>query len=203
MRIFQSVALAVAGFVLGTSALAGAQSTDLTEKHSKVYGYVDLESGQFHPGHEVAATPETTPTLKTLTGVISTTFTIALSADTLKVLPKGYTILCDVDVTASVDGFAYAEVGSAAATVSGDTAKCTVNVPYIWVGPTTTTASAYNFTGTYKVTASYAPGGATQALTDFNVIRQTTGVLGAEKGTVETFIPASGTTTSFAVEPTI
>jgi hypothetical protein len=102
------------------------------------------------------------------------TITTTISADTAKLLTKGSTILCDVDLDGWVDGFGYPEVSAILAKVSGDTATCTVNLPYSWTGPSGGSATSYYFSGAYKVTATYAPGGDTEPLTDYKVIRQVT-----------------------------
>jgi hypothetical protein len=196
---------ALAGFTLITGAAALAQSTStdpIDHGNNRVYGYVDLRTGAFHPGRSQAdATPEATVTLKTFTGTIEAKITITISAATAAKMPKGSTILCDLQGTAFVDGSDYEEVAASSATISGDTATCTVNLPYSWTGNSAGTSSSYYFDGTYKVTASYAPS-ATQPLTDFNVIRQTTGPL-MKSGTSVIPIPADGTTTLFTVDATI
>jgi hypothetical protein len=202
MRLSKLVAVAAAGIVLAGTAAAIAQSSNLIEKHDRVNGYVDPRTGVFHQDSQIAATPEASAlTFKTNAGIISVTITTTISADTAKILPKGYTILCDLNVATVSDGYTYSEVAAAPATVSGETATCTVNLPYSWTTPVVT-GTTYYYGGTYKVTASYAPGGDTQALTDFNVIRQTTGVLYNTTGNVFAF-PATGTATAFKLDATI
>jgi hypothetical protein len=201
MRISQLATIAAAGLVLAGGTLAIAQSSTLIEKQDRVNGYVDLRTGMFHAGNQGVASPEAAVTFKTNAGIISVTIITTISADTAKILPKGYTILCDLHVGTVSDGYTYSEVAAAPATVSGDTATCTVNLPYSWT-TAVTTGTTYAYGGTYKVTASYAPGGDTQALTDFNVIRQTTGVLYNTTGNVFVF-PTTGTTTTFKFDATI
>jgi hypothetical protein len=201
MRIFHLATVAAAGLALAGSTLAIAQSSNLVDKQDRVSGYVDLKTGVFHPGNEITATPEAAITFKNNAGTISVTIITTISADTAKVLPKGYTILCDVNVGTVSDGYTYSEVAAAPATVSGETATCTVNLPYSWTTPVVTGAS-FAFGGSYKVTASYAPGGVTQPLTDFNVIRQTTGPLYNTTGDTFPF-PTTGTTTLFKLDATI
>jgi hypothetical protein len=201
MRIFHLAVVAAAGLVIAGNTAAIAQTSNLIEKQDRVSGYVDLRTGLFHAGGQSAPSPETAVTFKTNAGIISVTITTTISADTAKILPKGYTILCDLNVGTVSDGYTYSEVASAPATVSGDTATCTVNLPYSWT-TAVTTGTTYAYGGTYKVTASYAPGGDTQALTDFNVIRQTTGVLYNTTGNVFVF-PTTGTTTTFKFDATI
>jgi hypothetical protein len=201
MRISHSIAIAVAGIALAGSAMAVAQSANLINKPDRINGYVDLKTGMFHPLPQVSATPETTPTFVTYSGHIEVVLNTTLAGTTLNSLPKGYTILCDVNLTGYVNDLVYEEVGASPATVSGNVASCTVNIPISWKGESG--GSGYYFNGSYKVTASYAPGGATQALTDFNVIRQTTGVLNGAGGVVAFSIPSGGTTTTIALDPVI
>lgn len=195
MRILQLAALGAAGLALCTGASAIAQSSNLLEQQDKAYGYVDLKTGQFHPNLTAEASPEATVVTKTLTGTINTVITTTIEST----LPKGATILCDVNVTALFDGLIYTEVASAPATISGTKATCTVKLPYSWTGPSGGAATTYVFGGTYKVTATSVPS-VTQAITDFNVIRQTGSNL---TGTSSKEIPASGTVTSLAIEAVI
>jgi hypothetical protein len=201
MRISHSLAIAVAGFALAGSAMAVAQSANLIDKPEKINGYVDLKTGLFHPLPQVTAAPETTPTFVTYSGHIEVILNTTLAGSTLSSLPKGYTILCDVNLNGYVNNLVYEEVGSSPATVNGNIASCTVNIPISWKGEAG--GSGYYFNGSYKVTASYAPGGATQPLTDFNVIRQTTGVLNGPGGIVAFTIPSGGVTTTIALDPVI
>jgi hypothetical protein len=195
MRIAHLAAIGATGLAFMVSASLIAQTSNLLEQKDKTYGYVDLKIGQFHPEADIEASPETTVTTKTYTGTIDTT--IATTIDST--LPKGTTILCDVDVAALLDGVIFTEVASAPATVSGTKATCTVKLPYSWTGPSGGAATTYTYTGTYKVTASYVPS-ATQPITDFNVIRQTTGYL---TGSVAKAIPTTGTVTTYTFDPVI
>jgi hypothetical protein len=205
MRIPRILA-ALAGLTLMTGAAAYAQTQStgpIDQSTNRVYGYVDLRTGAFHPGRSQAdATPDSTVTLKTFTGTIEAKITITISSATAAKMPKGSTILCDLQSESFVDGSDYEEVAAAAATISGDTATCTVNLPYSWTGNSAGTTSAYYFEGSYKITATYAPS-ATQPLTDYNIIRQTTGPLETSGAVTAIPIPASGTTTSFSIDATI
>jgi len=198
MRILQLATLGVAGLALIAGASAIAQSSNLLEqpdkqdKQDKAYGYVDLKTGQFHPNLAAESSPEVTVVQKTLTGTINTVITTTIEST----LPKGTTILCDVDVTALFDGLILTEVASAPATISGTKATCTVKLPYSWTGPSGGAATSYVFGGTYKVTAT-SVSAVTQAITDFNVVRQTTGNL-TGKSSLE--IPATGTVTNLAFD---
>jgi hypothetical protein len=201
MRILQLATLGVAGLALLTGASAIAQSSNLLDQQGKqdqqdkFYGYVDLKTGQFHPTLAAEASPEATVAQKTLTGTINTVITTTIEST----LPKGTTILCDVDVTTTFDGVIHTEVASAPATISGTKATCTVKLPYSWTGPSGGAASSYVYGGTYKVTATSVPS-VTQPITDYNVLRQTTGNLTGATGLV---IPASGTVTTFDFETVI
>jgi hypothetical protein len=200
MRISQLAAIALAGIALAGSAMSVAQSSNLIDRSEKVNGYVDLKTGLFHPATERAANPETTPTFKTFASTVEVVITATINAATAKEMPKGSTIICDVNLNGYAYDFVYSEVAASPATISGDTATCTVNVPYNWTGETGGPAADYYFNGTYKLTASYAPGGATQPLTDFNVIRQTTGILHSSTGIVNFPLPATSTTIKIDVD---
>jgi hypothetical protein len=191
--MFQLAAVAAVGIALTASAAARAQSRD-SEPQGKVYGYVDLVTGLFHANPQVAPAPETTGTLVTHTGTVEVT--IKTTIDTT--LPKGAAILCDVTLDANVGGFLPTQVAASAATISGTTATCTVNVPYAFTGPSGASAV---YGGTYKVTASYVAS-STQPLTDFNVIQQVTAPISAGTQTV-IVLPADGTVTKYSFAATI
>lgn len=191
--------MAALGLALCASGTVRAQSADLLGNQEKVYGYVDLKTGTFHQIRSEEAAPETI-TGTTATGTIDVTISIKI----VSTLPKGTTILCDADVSASSTATTptfleqYSEVAASAATISGSTASCVVKMPYSWVlAPTTSKTISNTYQGTYKVTATFVSA-ATQPITDFNVIRQATGIFADT-----TAIPATGTTSSFTVSATI
>jgi hypothetical protein len=195
MRIAHLAAIGATGLAFMVSASVIAQTSNLLQQKDKAYGYVDLKTGQFHAEADFEASPEATVTTKTYTGTIDTTIVTTIDST----LTKGTTILCDVELTATLDGALFTEVASAPATISGTKATCTVKLPYSWTGPSGGAATAYTYSGTYKVTASYVPS-ATQPITDFNVIRQTTGLL---TGVGVKAIPSTGTVTTYTFDPVI
>ena len=196
MRTLPLAALGIIGVALSFGASTVAQSSNLLESKDKAYGYVDLKTGLFHPEKEPAATPDTAVPPKTFTGTLVTTFAITIDA----ALPKGTTILCDVDTTSNLDGLTYTDVASSPATISGAKATCTVKLAYSWTGPGGGAPASYDLVGaTYKVTATSVPS-ATQPITDFNVIRQANGPIPKAQGLD---LPASGTVTDFTVDATI
>lgn len=199
MRIAQFALLAVAAIAFAGSPVAQAQTSNVAKPQKPIYGYVDLATLQFHPEVKPAVTPDSGLTLTSYWGTVAVVVTTTISSYTLKNLPAGYSVLCDLNISASAGGFTYLEVAASPATINGDTATCTMYVPYLWTGPST---AGFTFGGDYKVTASYAPGGDTQPLTDFNVFRQTQGVLYNTTG--DTFsVPANGTTTVFHMTATM
>ena len=196
MRMISKAILAATVGVLALACTAMfAQAGNLLEHKERTYGYVDLKTGAFHPVPEAEATPEATVTTKTYTG----TFEVTIVSTIDSTFPSGSAILCDVTVGVSVDGQSYSEIASAAATISGTKATCTVKLPYSWTGPSGGPSAAYAYTASYKVTASHVSA-STQPITDFNVLRQTSGNL----LTTETaLIPLTGTTTKFTVDAVI
>lgn len=96
--------------------------------------------GHFDPSSDV------TTATTTYSGTIEVTVTITLK----KALPKGDSVACNVDATASsvsetsAANLAYDESATSLATVSGSTATCKVNIPFPWVllTPSTTVVSS-------------------------------------------------------------
>jgi hypothetical protein len=205
MRIFRSVAIAVAGIALAGSAMSVAQSSSVSGKPGRVYGYVDLKTGAFHPGTHAAATPgpSTSPVFKTYSGHIEVTISTTLAGTTYSSLPKGYVILCNVDLEGYVFGFGYTELGASQATVVGNVATCSVNIPVSWTGLAGGAATDYFFSGEYRVTASYPPGGGTQP-NDYIVFRETDGSLySTTTGITEYPLPSGGATTTIPIDAVI
>ncbi len=196
-RIHLAITAAL-GVALCASATCRAQSADVAVNQGKVYGYVDLKTGTFHQIVAEEAAPETI-TGTTVTGTLDVTISIKI----VSTLPKGTTILCDADVSATSSASSpaflenYTEVAASPATISGSTASCVVKMPYSWVVAPTTSKPSNTYQGTYKVTATSVPS-ATQPITDFNVVRQATGIFANT-----TVIPSTGTTSSFTVSATI
>jgi len=133
IRPLLAYAAVMLALTLAGPALASAQSAEAGSRHNKVFGYQDPETGVFHPLS--TATPDvSTPAT---TGTIELVMTITLKT----ALPKGGAVLCGVDLTAFSENLStytisdWYEEAYTAATVSGSTATCTVNVPYSWVLP--------------------------------------------------------------------
>lgn len=113
--------------LLGLVASSFAQTTDATSSR-KTFGYVDTKTGLFHPLTRAIQTEESraiTPT----TGKFVFNVTIAVSS----ALPTNAVITCNV--TGGVDDAtsgAFTNDVTVTATRTGNTATCTVNVPYSW-----------------------------------------------------------------------
>ena len=197
------IAVALVGLALATNGLLCAQSNPAPGTNNRIYGYVNLLTGLFHPAASEMPDATTSVPLKTFTGTLEMSMTIALSPTAQKAMPKGSTIQCSLTVGASIDEYGHTEVAQSTATVNGDKATCTVTMAYSWTGNGTGPATAYSFSGTYQVTATYASGGPSQPLTQFNVIRQTNGAILNSQNNLFWPIPRNGTVTEFSVDATL
>jgi hypothetical protein len=154
----RSIAL-VAVITLGTlggSVLALAQ-TATRPPARKIFGYQDSKTGVFHPAGK-SIDPSALPPAATTTyaGTIEATITITLKT----ALPKGDVIVCSVDAVATSEGTAgsllYDDDAASAATVSGATATCKVNIPFSWVLFTPSTTTIDSLTADLEV-VMYSP----------------------------------------------
>lgn len=201
MHIPRIAASALAGLALMAGFAAYGQST--TPQSGRSYGYVDLKTGVFHPGKSEADTNTvTTPVFQHYTGSIEAEFSITIAPNTLAKMPTGSSIVCTLDIEAIVGGVSYTEVDSTIATISGDTATCTVTLPYNWLGETGEATSDYYFYGDYKITAINASA-TTEALTDYNIVRESEGELVTTTGLFQVPIPANGTVTTYTIDAKI
>jgi len=188
IRPLLAYAAVMLALTLAGPALASAQSAEAGSRHNKVFGYQDPETGVFHPLS--TATPDvSTPAT---TGTIELVMTITLKT----ALPKGGAVLCGVDLTAFSENLStytisdWYEEAYTAATVSGSTATCTVNVPYSWVLPAASVLVTRNFSATYQVQMTSAPATAPSGQLPTELVRYTSGTFLST-----TSIPSSGTTT--------
>jgi hypothetical protein len=152
MRIFSLAAIAailVGATLISGSALAAAQEDEQNVPAKKILGYQDPRTGAFHP--LVNAVPDAT--LAPTTGSVDLTLTISLKT----ALPSGGKIICGSEISASSQNettFAesiWIEEAYSVATVSGSTAKCTVNVPYSFLVPAASALVKNALTGSYTV----------------------------------------------------
>jgi hypothetical protein len=124
-------ALSIAvGVVLATTALPSiAQQSNSIE----IPGYLNPKTGAFRP-KPATATPDATAKYTTYTGTFEFEFTITVESK----IPSGQEIDCeatselvDIPTSGSFENV-ISEQASAIATVKGDTATCTVKIPYSW-----------------------------------------------------------------------
>ena len=208
MRFLPVAALAALTLAVAFDASAQSASTP----HRNVFGYQDLETGEFHPIPHVR--PETTT--PPITGKYELTFVVTLE----DALPAGATVSCSatiIEITqiqttvttppsvtySSVD---YSELGSgtvAASTTAGSKVNCTVPISYSWNIPaashtsTTTVVVKSTVAGSYSVTA-YPAATSTVSELVLRPIRTSSSDL-AIPATVAT----NGTTTNLTVDATL
>lgn len=196
--------LAGLALIAGTAAYAQSRSAEsIGQNNNRAYGYVDLTTGAFHPGPSPAvATPDVVFIPKNFAGLIAARITITISNETQAQMPLGSTILCGLATNAYVDGLIYNDTATSTATILGNTASCTVNLPYSWHGTSGGPTTAYYFDGSYKITVLNT-GQSTQPITDYNIIRQTSGPLVGVGGITEISILTSGTADIFPIDATI
>ena len=198
MRIFSRAAIAAfaVGVALAGSASTAARSSDSGTPHKRILGYQDQVTGTFHPISKVAPDATITPT----TGTVELTLTITLKT----ALPKGGSIICEADLNAtsvnlSTDaGGLWTEEAYATATVNGSTATCTVNVPYSWAIPASSSTVENSVTGDYLVemnNASTGTAGGTAVPT--GTVRYSLGTF------LDGAIPATGSTSKYPVSVVI
>jgi hypothetical protein len=156
----RSIALAAA-IALGTlagSSVALAQTTNAAPGR-KVLGFQDSRTGNFHPlGKSIDAAVEPDIATTAYTGTIEVTVTITLKT----ALPTGDKVACNVDAiatsasTTTSANVVIDESATAAATVSGSTATCKVNIPFSWVLLTPSTTVVNSLDGSLDV-IMYSP----------------------------------------------
>lgn len=155
----------------------------------KVFGYQDSE-GTFHP--MAKAVPDTTT--PATTGTVDVTLTITVKST----FPTGTTrsILCGANVIATMISATdtvtdYTETAYANATGSGTSFTCTLKIPYSWI--VSSTAVEKSVLGSYIVTvnnSTLSAGPAILRISQGDFLSTST-------------IPATGTTSSYAVAVTI
>jgi hypothetical protein len=118
--------------IIGILALAAvsayAQDTE-SAKPQRIFGYVDSKTGNFHALNRTLPSEEARAAITPTTGKFVVNVTIQVSS----ALPTNAVIACVV--SAGVDDTtsgAFANVVIASATRSGNTATCTLNMPYSW-----------------------------------------------------------------------
>ena len=170
-----------------------AQSACAVSPQKHVLGYQDPQTGAFRPLlHEV---PDANAVA--VTGTIKLTLTITIKS----VFPAGSKLtyacgagLLESSVNLTTDtATLYEEEASSVATVNGNTATCTLTIPYSWIVPAASPTVDTTFTGSYSVNVINNDGTATST-----VLRSTLGYFLSQ-----TTVPASGTTTTAAVSVTL
>jgi hypothetical protein len=150
----QSIALvaAIALGALGGSAIAHAQTANAPFQ-KKVLGFQDSR-GNFHPlGTNLDPMVDPTTATTTYSGTIEVTVTVTLKTP----LRSGDKVACSVDASATSDNettgafTGYGEDATSIATISGSTATCKVNIPYVWVLLTPSTTIINSLTAQLEV----------------------------------------------------
>lgn len=108
---------------------AGYGQTAESAQPQRVFGYVDSATGNFHPLNRKPLSQDARATLTPTTGK----FVVNVTIDVSSALPTTAIIDCEVDAevkdTTSGD---FGDVVFATATRTGNTATCTLNLPYSW-----------------------------------------------------------------------
>lgn len=149
-----------------------------------VPGYFDAKTGTFVMTAMPAPVAEVEPQAQaTYTGILSMKFVITIKSS----IPQDWTIYCTQTASViDVGGLAYTNNKVVAASRSGNTASCLINMPYSWL----LNGAGGSVYSTYMVSA-YA---STTALSGMN---DATGTL------APITIPANGATTSRTVNVTL
>ncbi len=194
MRLISSAtlaALALGSVFVSTSAIS---QTSLGSVHKLPTSYTDPETGVTRPLVAVAPEAALTP----LGGTIQVVATITLKTP----VPTGGSVVCLTDVEAlsfnltSGASTSYVETSSAPAKVVGATATCTVNTPYSWLIPPTSTTVENSLTGNYTI-EMIGP-----------VTSTTNPLLAQTRSSSSTFvmtktIPLTGTTSKYTIAVTL
>jgi hypothetical protein len=208
MRIFSIAALAVltlgAGFAASVPACAQSDDDEAVihvSQPKKVFGYQDPVTGEFHAlGRNHMPVPDATTT-PAFTGTLEVVVKITLKT----ALPTGGSIGCSTSfvaasfsATAPTGANTYEESASAAATVSGTTATCTLKIPYSWVlaAPSTTVQDSLSGSVTVEMYKSVSSTNPSVILTGL-VRSNSQNVVSASK------FPANGTTTVYNINATL
>lgn len=166
-----------------SSQLSWSQEASPASPH-RVLGYFDFSTGAFRPVHQVEDfDSETLAATTAQTGTITINFTVTIKS----AIPAAAVVNCGVSANVtevSAGGVnIIIESASVAATRTGNTAKCTVTIPYSW---TVTNPATARLNLSYTLSASKA--GATGLLS-----RSSSG------GIASIPVPANGATTTQTV----
>lgn len=162
-------------------------SENLNQQHS-LFGFLDPQTGVFHPSRRAAPPASASPTTGTVDVTIQITIVSTLATGSK--IDCLSTLFAEQIFTAGGDAY-FDENETVTATVSGTTATCKVSIPYAWLLSSASTVET-SFTGTYTVEAS-APAKSTGIIE-----RSSTGTFVSS-----TTIPASGTTSTYTVSVTL
>ena len=201
MRVSLFTALCIIGLSL-VGSVAVAQTNLPVQHHKRVLGYQDPETGDFHPVVRHGESPDTTA-VTPFTGTIEVKFAI----DLVTPVPTGCQVLCSVEVDAnSTNANTYVSttvIESAYELVkpAGTRAICTVNVPYSWTFPTSTTKVPIANTFDVNITAAIVPESTSTTI----VTEYSGGVRSSYQPIVqgETIPIAAGHTTTFSAAVTL
>jgi len=180
--------LAAAALLLGTALPSIAQQSRSVE----IPGYLNPKTGAFRP-KPATATPDVTAKYTTYTGTLEFEFTITVDSK----IPSGQEVDCeataelvDVPTSGSFENV-ISEEASAIATVKGDTATCTVKIPYSW-----SLASGAEDSVSLSYDLAIVPTAITSE-TDAEAVRRSLQYLAPIP------VPKTGTTTTKTIEATI
>lgn len=147
-------------------------------------GYFDYSTGAFRPVHQMEDfDSDSLAAISAQAGTITVNFTVTVKS----AIPAGSPITCGVSANVTEASFTainiISEAAAVAATRSGNTAKCTVTIPYNWTVLNPATA---------KLSLSYTLS-ASKAGTTGLLIRSSNGSIASIP------VPASGATTTQTV----
>lgn len=188
-------------FTVSSSATAQSEST----QHRKIFGYQDVETGDFHPLPRVD--PEVTGAASPTTGSYQVTFNITLKSS----FPSGTRIGCEIVVdetslvtvttpvpSTSLSSYTETAESTVAAGAAGSKVTCVADLPYSWIIPASAGGTTVRTTvgGSYSVSAIYASGTGTTTAT----VKERSS---SSQLAISTKVPATGSTTSLTVNATL
>jgi len=194
MRYLSIAALAAVSVCALSAGSTAAIAQTNSHVNKPVLGYQDPETGLFKPLEKAVPEATTAP----VTGTIELVMTITLKTP----VPTGGKVACGSSVSASSISLTtaqvttYEESASVLATVSGATATCTVNIPYSWLIPPTSSTVQNSLVGSY--TAEIVGPSSTTVVLTSPFAR-----LSSSEFLTSKTIPASGTTSKFTVAVTL
>jgi hypothetical protein len=177
--------------VIAVFAITPPVNADGSKINKQVVGIQDSQTGTFRPLTVVV--PDASTTTPT-TGTVEVTFNFKL----VSTFTKGTLLDCSATLSGSVvsetsgTSTYYVESALDAVDISGTSATCTVNIPYSWLLPASSSSTIDSFTGGYSVSSV-----ATTSTTGLRERSSSGSFVSSNK------IPASGSTSKFTVNVTL